>query len=87
MSVRFFKIGAVVLLAHLVVFNAVWVGFSAPAPRLPATFVYEGALPSADAAGSQQDSWQKGGASDQLSFDRFDASYFNRWIQLRGPSK
>ncbi len=51
MSARFFKIFSGVFLAHLVVLNVVWVGFSAPFPRPPATFTYEGALPAEDTTG------------------------------------
>jgi hypothetical protein len=87
MSVRFFKIFSGVVLAHLVMLSLVWVGFSAPLPRPPATFIYEGALPAGDTGSPTEEVWQKGKASDQISIDHFEASYFNHWIDLRGPSK
>jgi hypothetical protein len=92
MSARFFKIFSGVFAAHLVVLSVVWVGFSAPAPRPPATFTYEGALPVGD-TGSRAE----GGAfdregtgpltSDQVAFDHLDSSSFNHWIKLRDLSK
>jgi hypothetical protein len=87
MSVRFFKILLGVFLAHLVVLGVVWVGFSAPFPRPPATFTYEGALPAEGTGSGAEDVWQKGKTSDQFTLDHFEASYFNHWIELRGPSK
>ena len=87
MSVRFFKIFAGGFLAHLVVLNLVWVGFSAPNPRPAATFIFQGVLPLQDAGGQTEDVWQKGKASDQFDFDPREASYFNHWIEIRGPSK
>ena len=87
MSARFFKIFSGVFGAHLVVLSVVWVGFSVPLPRPPATFIYEGALPAEDTVGTAEDVWQNGKTPDQLSFDRFEASYFNHWIALRDPSK
>jgi len=86
MSVRFFKIFSGVFLAHLVVTSLVWVGFSAPFPRPPATFVYEGAL-SAEDAGGAGEVWQKDKTPDQFTGDRLEAPYFNHWIRLREPSK
>jgi len=81
MSARFFKIFSGVFLVHLGVLSVVWVGFSAPFPRPPATFIYEGALPAGDTG--------SGTEGDPLGFvlDHFEASYFNHWIMLRGPSK
>ena len=91
MSARFFKIFSGVFLAHLVVLSVVWVGFSAPLPRPPATFTYEGALPEDIGSGTQPDPFGSKGTgpltSDQFVLDRFEASYFNHWIELRGPSK
>ena len=87
MSVRFFRIFTGVFLVHLVVLNLVWVGFSAPNPRAPATFIYQGALPLQDAGGGTEDVWQEGKISDQFAFDPHEASYFNHWIEIRGPSK
>jgi hypothetical protein len=88
MLARFFKIFSGVFLAHLVVLNIVWVGFSAPFPRPPATFIYEGALPAdEDTGGAQKDVWQKSEMSGHFALDHFEASYFNHWITLRDPSK
>ena len=86
MSARFFKIFSGVFLAHLIALSVVWVGFSAPFPRPPATFTYEGALP-AEVTGSAEEVWQKGKTPDQFVLDHFEASYFNHWIELRGPTK
>jgi hypothetical protein len=63
------------------------VGFSAPYPRPPVIFTYEGALPAEDTGSTAEEVWQKGKASDQFAFDHFEASYFNHWIKLRDPSK
>jgi len=87
MSVRFFKILSAVFVAHLVIVSVVWVGFSAPGPRPPATFTYEGALPAGYTGSTPEESWQKDHASEQIYFDHFEASYFNHWIELRGPAK
>jgi len=87
MSARFFKILSGVLLVHLLVLSVVWVGFSAPLPRPPATFTYEGALPAGDMGNPSEDVWQKGGSTDQFDLDHFDASYSHHWIELRGPAK
>ena len=87
MSVRFFKIFSGVFLAHFVLLNVVWVGFSAPGPRPPATFVYEGAQPARDTGNQAQDVRQKGKTSDQFDFDHHEASYFNHWIEMRDPGK
>lgn len=66
----------------------VWVGFSAPAQRPPATFIYEGALPLEGAGPSRaEDVWQKGKTQDQFAIDHPSASYFNHWVELRGPQK
>ena len=86
MSARFFKIFSGVLLAHLVILSVVWIGFSAPNPRLPAVFTYEGALPAGDGRPAEE-VWPKGKTPDKLDFDHFEASYFPHWIELRGPSK
>ena len=87
MSARSFKIFSGVFLAHLVALNIIWVGFSVPFPRPPATFTYEGALPLQGAESGAEDVWQKGKTSGQFVLDRFTASRFNHWIELRGPSK
>jgi hypothetical protein len=87
MSARSFKIFTGVLLGHLVMLNIVWVGFSAPAPRPPATFTYQGALAAQNTGSATGMEWQKGRSSDQIAFDHFEASYFNRWIELRDLSK
>ena len=87
MSARFFKIFSGVFLSHLIVLSVVWVGFSAPVPRPPATFTYEGALPAEETGSEAGDVWQKDKTSDQFVFDHFEASYFNHWITLRDPSK
>ena len=87
MSARFFKIFSGVFLVHLVVLSVVWVGFSAPFPRPPAKFTYEGALPAEDAVSGTMEVWPKGKTSDQFVLDHFEASYFNHWIELRDPSK
>jgi len=92
MSARFFKIFSGVFLAHLVCLSVVWVGFSAPFPRPPATFTYEGALPAEDTgSGTEGDPFDSQGTgpltSAPFALDHFEASYFNHWIELRGPSK
>ena len=87
MSARFFKIFSSVFLAHLFVLSVVWVGFSAPLPRPPATFTYEGALPAQSAGSGAEGAWQKGKISDQFTLDHLGASYLNHWIRLRDPSK
>jgi hypothetical protein len=87
MSVRFFKILSGVFLAHVVVLSLVWVGFSAPSPRPPAIFIYEGALPAGDSNESSEEVWQKGKVSDQLVLDHLKAAYLNHWIELRSPDK
>ena len=88
MSARFSKIFLCVFLAHLVMLSVVWVGFSVPNPRPPATFIYEGALAAGGDTGSTaEEVWQKSKTSDQFTFDHFEASYFNHWIQIRGLSK
>ena len=72
--------------------SIVWVGFSAPFPRPPATFTYQGALPAEDtAAGQRQAPLIAEGTgpltSDQFAVDHPETSYFNHWITLRDPSK
>jgi hypothetical protein len=84
---NFIKIFVGVLLAHLIVLNVVWVGFSAPLPRPPATFIYEGALGVQETGSGQEEVWQKGNAFGQFVFDHPEASYFNHWIEIRDPSK
>jgi len=80
MSARFFKIFLAVLLVHFALLSLVWVGFPVPGARAAAAFVYEGALPISQNSGNTV-------KSNQVSFDRFEASYFNHWIELRNPSK
>ena len=87
MSVRFFKIFIGVFLVHLVVLNLVWVGFSVPNPRFPATFIYQGALPAQDSGGVPEDVGPNGKTSDQFALDPREASYFDHWIEIRNPSK
>jgi len=67
--------------------SVVWVGFSAPSPRPPATFTYQGALPAGDGDSTSENVWQKDKASDQISFEHLEASSLNHWIELRKPSK
>ena len=88
MSARFFKIFSGVFVAHLVLLSVVWVGFPVPGPRIAAAFIYDGALPaSQDSGNAAPDVGQKPRKTDQVPFDRFEASYFNHWIELRDPSK
>jgi len=87
MSARFFKIFSVVVIAHLIVLNAVWVGFSAPLPRPPAVFTYEGALPAEDTASSAEDVFQADKTPVQFDLDHFEAADLNHWVALRDPSK
>ena len=84
MSVPFFKILSGVFLAHLLVLSLVWVGFSTPFPRPPATFVYEGALPVDDSVNGGEDEWPRVKASDQFTLDHSESSH---WLKLRAPSK
>jgi hypothetical protein len=83
MSAQFFKILSGVLVFHLALVNIIWVGFSAPLPRPPATFTYEGVLPAEDSG----DVWPKAKIGGRVDVDHFKASYFNHWIQLRDPSR
>ncbi len=88
MSARSFKIFLAVFLAHVVILSVVWVGFPVPPARIAAEFIYEGALPASQESGNAPHDVRpdlKG--SDQVPFDRFEASYFNHWIELRAPSK
>ena len=87
MSARFFRVLTGVLLAHFVVLSVVWVGFSAPGPKPSATFTYVGALPAQDTGSGAEDVWQKAKTSDQFAFGHLEASYFNRWIEIRDPAK
>jgi hypothetical protein len=87
MSARSFKIFIGVFFAHLVVLNVIWVGFSAPVPRPPATFTYQGALPAQGVSGTAEDAWSKGKTSDQFAFDHPEADHSDHWIEIRGPSK
>lgn len=69
------------------VISLVWVGFSAPLPRPPATFIFEGELPLEDNGSGAEDAWQKGKASEKFTVDHIQASNLNQWIRLRDPSK
>ena len=87
MLVRFFKILVGVFVAHLIVLSVVWVGFSTPLPRAPATFTFEGALPAEDLRGGADDVWQKAKSSDRFVLDHPLTIYSNQWVGLRDPSK
>jgi hypothetical protein len=87
MSAQFFKIFAGVLAAHLAGLSIIWVGFSAPAPRPPAVFMYQGELPLESAGSPAGELAQKGKMPDQFVLDHQDASYSNQWTRLREPSK
>jgi hypothetical protein len=87
MSAQFYKIFSGVFLAHLIVLSVVWVGFSAPLPRPPAIFTYEGALPAEDTSSGAGEVWQKAKTTEQFILDHSENSYFNHWIELRDPSK
>ena len=88
MSARSFKIFIAVCVVHLALLNIVWVGFSAPYPRPPATFTYEGALPAEDTGGRvEEDAWRQNKTNDQFVLGRFEASHFNHWIMLRDSSR
>ena len=75
------------LLAHLVFLNLIWVGFSAPYPRPPATFTYQGALPAQDTLSPNGEIWQLDKKIDRLLPSHFEASNLNHWVKLREPSK
>jgi len=79
MSVRFYKILCIVFLAHLVALNFIWVGFSAPGPRPPARFTYEGALPLEN--GATEDAWH--GNTTKLILDQPETAYSNQWATMR----
>ncbi len=87
MSARSFKIFLGVFLAHIILLNIVWVGFSAPGPRPPARFIYQGALPAEVSGSGQEDEWQNSKAADQFAVEHQDVSYSDRWTGLRDPSK
>lgn len=87
MSAQLFKIFFGVFLAHMIVLSLIWVGFSAPQPRLPASFIYDGAFSAEQASSSRGSQWTMGLSPDQIAVGHFDASYFNHWIELRNPSK
>jgi len=88
MSARFFKIFSIVLLAHMVIFSVLWVGFPVPPARVAAAFIYEGAHSgSPESVNPVSDVGQNPKTSGPLYFDRFEASYFNHWIELRDISK
>lgn len=88
MSARFFKIFLIVFLAHMVILSVLWVGFPVPPARDVAAFIYEGALPaSQDSVNPVSDVGHNPKTSGPVYFDRFEAAYFNHWIELRDPSK
>ncbi|MBF0503753.1 MAG: hypothetical protein HQL14_01505 [Candidatus Omnitrophica bacterium] len=59
-----------------------------PQARSAATFIYEGALPLSQGSNNGISSVGEDLKTlDQVLFDHFEASYFNRWIELRNPSK
>jgi len=89
MSARSFKIYFGVFLAHIIILSVVWVGFPVPSARIASAFIYEGALPaSQEDAQALSDVGQRGRSGmPAVSFDRFEASDFNRWIELRNPIK
>ncbi len=87
MSARFFRVFLSVVLVHLVVLSIVWVGFSAPAPRPPATFIYEGALPAGDNGNPSGDEWQKDRTIGQFAVDHPGAPNVNHWIKIRDLEK
>ncbi len=64
----------------------VWVGFSAPAPRLPATFTYEGALAALD-SGASKETWPVPQGLTKPVADGLGQAYVNHWVEIRGPSK
>ena len=87
MSVRFYKIFASVFLAHLIILSVVWVGFSAPNPRPPATFTYEGALPVENNGRVDENVWSQKDGSSEVVLDHAEASHLSHWIKLRESSK
>jgi len=88
MSARFFKIFLIVFLAHMVLLSVLWVGFPVPGARVAAAFIYEGARPAGEDSGNaMSDVGHSPKTLDPVYFDRFEASYFNHWIELRAPSK
>jgi len=87
MSAQFFKIFLGVFLAHVIVLSVVWVGFSAPFPRPPAAFIYEGALPANDAGNGTEGVLKKEKISEHFALDHAETSYLNHWTTLRVPSK
>ena len=87
MSAQFFKIFLGVLAVHLTVLSIIWIGFSAPFPRPPARFTYEGARPAEDAGAGQEDVWPTDRSSDQFTVDHMGTARFNQWIELRVPTK
>lgn len=82
MSVRFFKIFAGVLMAHIILLSLIWVGFTVPLPRPPAEFTYEGTFSAQEATGVE-DIWAKSKTSDQFILDHAQVS--DDWTALREP--
>jgi hypothetical protein len=88
MSARFLKIFSGVLLSQLVIISLIWVGFSVPLPRSPATFTWGGTVSADDnGIGVPEAVWQKGQTPDVFGVDHQKASGFDRWIRLREPLK
>jgi hypothetical protein len=87
MSAQFFKIFSGVLLVHATVLSVVWVGFSAPRPRPAAAFTYEGALPAQEAIRLPKENLPQEPMAGQFDLDRFQAPYFNHWMQIKGNSR
>jgi len=65
----------------------VWVGFSAPFPRPPATFTYQGAFSAQNIPSGTMDEWQEDKGSDHFTYDHPDTSFLDHWARIRGPSK
>ncbi|MBF0511243.1 MAG: hypothetical protein HQL13_02835 [Candidatus Omnitrophica bacterium] len=88
MSARFFKILSIVVMAHAVLLGMVWIGFTAPGPRPPAAFIYEGPLPLVDDKKPQEVSGgYKEGVQIPFFLDRGESSDLNHWVKLREASK
>jgi hypothetical protein len=84
MSVPFrAKIFLGVLLAHVVVFSLIWIGFSAPGPRPPVQFTYGGSsLPEGE--DNKNGLWQP---TDKLILRYPEGVSSNYWAKFRASSK
>lgn len=80
-STNLAQIFSCVFIFHLIVLSLVWVGFSAPNPRLPATFIYAGAMPAEDTGSGTEMS------ADQFTIDHVKSPDLNQWTKLRELSK